>query len=71
MDPEELEAMVGAVRDFAQGEFAPNAVQWDQDKHIPVDALSRAGDLGRGGIYTPEDVGGSGLNRAAAVRIFE
>ncbi|GAA1137987.1 acyl-CoA dehydrogenase family protein [Ornithinicoccus hortensis] len=71
MDPEELEAMVGAVRDFAQGEFAPNAVQWDQDKHFPVDALSRAGDLGLGGIYTREDVGGSGLNRAAAVRIFE
>jgi alkylation response protein AidB-like acyl-CoA dehydrogenase len=70
-DPEELQAMVEAVRDFAQDEFAPHAVQWDQEKHFPVDALRRAGALGLGGIYTQEDVGGSGLNRAAAVRIFE
>ncbi|WP_405167002.1 acyl-CoA dehydrogenase family protein [Nocardia sp. NBC_01499] len=64
-----------AIRDTARGfadEFlAPNALEWDEQKHFPVDVLRKAGPLGLGGIYVKEDVGGSGLRRLDAVRIFE
>ncbi|MFR9771797.1 acyl-CoA dehydrogenase family protein [Nocardia sp. SC052] len=64
-----------AIRDTARGfadEFlAPNALEWDEQKHFPVDVLRKAGPLGLGGIYVREDVGGSGLRRLDAVRIFE
>jgi alkylation response protein AidB-like acyl-CoA dehydrogenase len=63
--------LVAAVRDFAQHELAPHAVEWDQTKHFPTDVLRAAGEMGLGGIYAGEDVGGSGLTRSDAVLIFE
>jgi alkylation response protein AidB-like acyl-CoA dehydrogenase len=68
---EERLAIVAAVRDFASTVLAPNAAEWDATKHFPVDALAQAGELGLGGIYVKEDVGGSALSRADAVAIFE
>ncbi|MBY6264042.1 acyl-CoA dehydrogenase [Azospirillum sp. 412522] len=64
-----------AIRDmalsFARDELAPNAVEWDQKKHFPIDTLRAAGELGMGGIYVSEDHGGSALSRFDAVVIFE
>lgn len=71
MVTEERRAIVEAVRDFASAVLAPNAAAWDAAKHFPVDALAQAGEMGLGGIYVREDVGGSGLSRADAVAIFE
>ncbi|WP_105034156.1 acyl-CoA dehydrogenase family protein [Cryobacterium aureum] len=68
---EDQEALVGAVRDFATSALAPHAIEWDQTKHFPVDVLREAGELGLGGIYAQEDVGGAGLTRSDAVLIFE
>ena len=68
---EERAAIVDAVRDFAETELAPFALEWDAAKHFPVDTLRRAGEIGLGGIYVQEDVGGSGLSRRDAVAIFE
>jgi alkylation response protein AidB-like acyl-CoA dehydrogenase len=68
---EERAALVDAVRDFADAELAPFAVERDRGKIFPVDTLRRAGELGLGGIYVREDVGGSGLSRLDAVAIFE
>ncbi|WP_167046554.1 acyl-CoA dehydrogenase family protein [Salinibacterium sp. ZJ454] len=67
----EQRALVETVRDFAQTELAPHALEWDQAKHFPVDTLHRAGELGLGGICVAEDVGGLGLTHADAVLIFE
>ncbi|KAJ1681067.1 hypothetical protein LUZ63_023706 [Rhynchospora breviuscula] len=63
--------LASAVRDFAQTELHPHALEWDQHKHFPVDVLERAGRMGLGGVYVREDVGGSGLSRSDAVLIFE
>ncbi|CAN5156672.1 isobutyryl-CoA dehydrogenase [soil metagenome] len=63
--------LVAAVRDFAQHELAPHAIEWDQTKHFPVDVLRLAGEMGLGGIYAGDDVGGSGLTRSDAALIFE
>lgn len=68
---EDRAALVEAVRDFAESALAPNAGTWDAEKHFPVDVLRQAGEMGLGGIYAREDVGGSGLSRQDAVAIFE
>jgi alkylation response protein AidB-like acyl-CoA dehydrogenase len=68
---DEQQAIVAAVRDFADAELAPHAVEWDQSKYFPVVVLRRAGDLGLGAIYVREDVGGAGLSRGDTALIFE
>ncbi|MFC4624909.1 isobutyryl-CoA dehydrogenase [Daeguia caeni] len=71
----ELNEDQGAIQqmasDFATAEVAPHALDWDREKHFPVDVLRKAGRLGMGGIYVREDVGGSALQRLDAVLIFE
>jgi alkylation response protein AidB-like acyl-CoA dehydrogenase len=56
---------------FAEKRLAPKALEWDSTHHFPVDVLREAADLGMAAIYCSEDVGGSGLRRLDAVRIFE
>ncbi|MCW2856114.1 MAG: cyclohexanecarboxyl-CoA dehydrogenase [Marmoricola sp.] len=71
LDEREIAAVTDAVRRFATTELAPGSLDWDRDKHFPIDVIHRAGDLGLGGICVPEDHGGAGFNRAMSVRIFE
>ncbi len=56
---------------FAAKRLAPQALEWDAANHFPVDALRECAGLGMAAIYCLEDVGGSGLRRLDAVRIFE
>jgi alkylation response protein AidB-like acyl-CoA dehydrogenase len=64
-----------AVRDMALGfaadRLAPMAVQWDRDKHFPVDVIREAAALGMAGIYIDAKYGGSGMTRLEAALIFE
>jgi hypothetical protein len=59
------------AREFAEEHLAPHAIEWDQTKHFPIDVLRKAAELGMGGIYIREDVGGAGLGRLEAALIFE
>lgn len=59
------------ARDFAAERLAPNAIAWDRESYFPEDVVRSAGQLGMGGIYVREDVGGSGLKRLDAAIIFE
>lgn len=68
---EERDAILAAVRDFADAELAPHALDWDEHHTFPREALGRAGELGLGGIYVSEESGGSGLSRTDTVAIFE
>jgi alkylation response protein AidB-like acyl-CoA dehydrogenase len=68
---EERAAILDAVREFTQARIAPYAREWDETKHFPRDVLAAAGELGLGGMYVREDVGGSGLSRSDAVAIVE
>src|SRR5919112_5247659 len=56
---------------FAEKRLAPYALEWDATKHFPTDVLREAAELGMAAIYCRDDVGGSGLRRIDAVRIFE
>lgn len=64
-------AMREMARAFAQEELAPFAEAWDEDHTFPVEALRKAAELGFGGVYVAEDVGGSGLSRLDAAILFE
>ena len=68
---EDQRALIDVVRDFATQRIAPHALDWDTEKHFPVDVLAEAGELGLGAIYASEDHGGAGLDRKDAVLIFE
>jgi alkylation response protein AidB-like acyl-CoA dehydrogenase len=68
-DDERVIAKTAAA--FAAKRLAPHALEWDETKHFPTDALRAAAELGMAAIYCSEDVGGSGLRRLDAVRIFE
>lgn len=68
---EDQRALIDVVRDFATQRIAPHALEWDTEKHFPVDVLAEAGELGLGAIYVSEDHGGAGLDRKDAVLIFE
>lgn len=57
-----------------KGEFSDNAgtgIDWDRDRHFPVDVLRKAAGLGLGGVHVREQHGGSALGRADGVLVFE
>ncbi|MBP2234180.1 alkylation response protein AidB-like acyl-CoA dehydrogenase [Sinorhizobium kostiense] len=68
---EEQEAIRAMALDFARDELAPHAIDWDQQKHFPVETLRAAAALGMAGIYVRDDIGGTGLTRLDAAMIIE
>ncbi|MCI4013050.1 acyl-CoA dehydrogenase family protein [Brevibacterium sp. ZH18] len=68
---EEQQTISGMVREFADSEIAPHALEWDANHHFPVDVIKRSADLGMGGIYVSEESGGTGMGRMDAALIFE
>ncbi|WP_345803443.1 acyl-CoA dehydrogenase family protein [Microbacterium sp. AZCO] len=71
LTPDERAAILDAVREFAAAELAPQAIERDAKHIFPRDALAHGGELGLGGLYIREDVGGTGLSRADSVAIVE
>ncbi|WP_037307060.1 acyl-CoA dehydrogenase family protein [Ruegeria halocynthiae] len=68
---EEQTAIFDMAYEFGQQHIAPYARQWETDGTIPKDLWPRIGELGFGGLYVPEDSGGSGLTRLDATLVFE
>src|ERR687892_418563 len=68
---EEQRAFQDTARSFAAEHLAPNALEWDETCHFPIDALREAAKLGFAGIYVSEDYGGAGLSRLDAAIVFE
>jgi butyryl-CoA dehydrogenase len=56
----EHEAFRRSVREFAQGEIAPHAAEWDKKHHFPTDVVQKMGQLGLFGLTAPEEFGGAG-----------
>ena len=48
------------VREFAEGEIAPHAAQWDREHHFPIEVVQQMGKLGLMGLTAPEEYGGAG-----------
>ena len=68
---EDQRAVQAMAQAFAAERVAPNALEWDREKHFPADVIRETGPLGLGGIYVRDDVGGSALGRLDAVLVFE
>jgi alkylation response protein AidB-like acyl-CoA dehydrogenase len=68
---EDQRAIQEMAEAFAADRVAPNALEWDRNRHFPADVIRETGPLGLGGIYVRDDVGGSGLTRLDAVLVFE
>ncbi len=68
---EEERAFQATARTFAREQMMPYAREWDEAEIFPVPALRKAAELGFGGIYVKDDVGGSALSRLDAALIFE
>src|SRR5699024_7222904 len=66
---DEQQTVSGMVREFADTEIAPHALEWDAEHHFPVDVIKRTADLGMGGIYVSEEAGGTGMGRMDAALI--
>ncbi|PWS37253.1 acyl-CoA dehydrogenase [Falsiroseomonas bella] len=56
---------------FARERLAPNAQDWDERKHFPVDVMREAAQLGMAALYVREESGGAGLTRLDAAVVFE
>src|ERR1700744_5834813 len=42
-----------AARDFATGQLAPHAAQWDRDAQLPASVVTQMGELGFLGMIVP------------------
>ena len=49
------------VREFAEAELAPHALEWDEGQIFPREAIRQAAGLGYMGSIFPEEFGGAGL----------
>ncbi|MCB0326071.1 MAG: acyl-CoA dehydrogenase family protein [Bdellovibrionales bacterium] len=50
------------VRDFAQNEVAPGAMERDESMEFPLELCRKCGELGLMGIMLPESYGGAGMD---------
>jgi len=68
---EEQKLIQKTAYDFAERELEPNADEWDEKKHFPMDVYKKLAELGFAGIYVDPKYGGCGLGRLEASLIFE
>jgi alkylation response protein AidB-like acyl-CoA dehydrogenase len=68
---EEQAAIQETALAFAKERLAPNAGEWDETSHFPVDVIREMAPLGMGTIYVPAEQGGAGLSRLDGALIME
>lgn len=67
----EQEMLRDSVREFAQRELAPKALDLDEKGEFPHDIVKKAADLGLVGIITSRQYGGSGMGHLARMITIE
>jgi alkylation response protein AidB-like acyl-CoA dehydrogenase len=50
-----------SIREFAEGEILPHAMEWDEVSHFPIEIMPKLAEMGLLGIIFPEEYGGAGL----------
>ncbi len=68
---EEAAAIFDMAYQFGQDRIAPHARDWEATGTIPKSLWPELAALGLGGLYVPEEWGGSGLTRHDATLVFE
>src|SRR3954470_9467810 len=59
---EEQELLRRTVREFAEAEIRPYAMEWDESQHFPMDLLPKLAALGLLGIQFAEEFGGAAMS---------
>ena len=68
---EEQSAIFDMAKAFGEEHIASHAMAWEKEGTIPKDLWPKVAELGLGGIYVSEEMGGSGLSRLDAALVFE
>ncbi len=68
---EEQSEIRDMVRRFTVQEITPYADAWDEEGHFPREVYSKMAELGLMGMTTPEEYGGSALNRMSGAIVYE
>ncbi|MAB64060.1 MAG: acyl-CoA dehydrogenase [Marinovum sp.] len=67
----EQTAIFDMAYEFGQEHIAPFARDWEKQGTIPKELWPKVAQLGLGGIYVSDEMGGSGLSRLDATVVFE
>ena len=67
---EEQSAIFDMAKAFGEEHIAPHAMAWEKTGTIPKDLWPKVAELGLGGIYVSEEMGGSGLSRLDAALVL-
>lgn len=68
---EEQNAIFEMAYAFGQENIAPFAQDWEKQGTIPKELWPKVAELGLGGIYVDDEMGGSGLGRLESTLVFE
>lgn len=69
---EEQQDVANLCREFAQGEIAPHAQEWDANAEFPLSTVQKMGELGLLGLPFPEKYGGAGADTVSyALAVME
>ena len=60
-----------SVREFAETEIKPHALEWDETQHFPIELRPKLAELGLLGIIFPEEYGGAGMGYVEYSTIIE
>lgn len=67
----EQTAIFDMAYEFGREHIAPFARDWEKQGTIPKELWPKVAQLGLGGIYVSDEMGGSGLSRLDATLVFE
>lgn len=67
----ERQAIVQAIRDFADAEIRPHVMEWDEAQQFPRAVFQKLGELGFLGVLFPEEFGGAALTYGDYAAIVE
>ena len=60
-----------SIREFAESEIRPNALEWDETQHFPEELRPKLAELGLMGVIFPEEYGGTGMGYVEYATIIE
>ena len=60
-----------SIREFAESEIRPNALEWDETQHFPEELRPKLAELGLMGVIFPEEYGGAGMGYVEYATIIE
>src|SRR5678816_2767658 len=68
---EEQQQIKYSVREFAESEIRPFALEWDETQHFPEELRPKLAELGIMGVLFPEEYSGAGMGYVEYATIIE